>query len=195
MRNKLGKFSRSQHRVVLQIFTAGWTQASQHQSFEWASRSLTTIACFGLQSDVHTYTCVCVRAHVCACVYICVCVCVCDTSATFNFTARVSFVISNICCLFHHERSGVDMWDTYQCTAHLLLYIFFYCIFYFQSSLNQHGLTLFPAWICNHVHSIVWYEIIYPLSNVNGTAVEVWQWISNFISHFIVEVIDYPCWE
>ena len=30
---------------------------------------------------------------------------------------------------------------------------------------NLHGLTLIPAWICNHIHYKVWDEIIYPLLN------------------------------
>ena len=35
--------------------------------------------------------------------------------------------------------------------------------------------------------------ITYPLSNFNSTAVEVWEWISNFIPHFTGHVISYPC--
>ena len=30
----------------------------------------------------------------------------------------------------------------------------------------------------------MWYEITYPIPNFNGVAIEVWEWISNFISHF-----------
>ena len=36
-------------------------------------------------------------------------------------------------------------------------------------------------------------EITYPIPNVNGATVKVWEWISNFIPHFIMEVITYPC--
>ena len=39
--------------------------------------------------------------------------------------------------------------------------------------------------------SKVVYEITYPLPNFNGTTVEVWEWISNFIPHFPVHVITY----
>ena len=33
------------------------------------------------------------------------------------------------------------------------------------------------------------YEITYPFPNFNGTAVEVCEWINNFILHFTVHVI------
>ena len=36
-------------------------------------------------------------------------------------------------------------------------------------------------------------SITYPFANFNGRAIEVWEWISNFISHFIIDVITYPC--
>ena len=35
-------------------------------------------------------------------------------------------------------------------------------------------------------------EITYPLENFNGYSVKVWEWISNFIPHFIMNVITYP---
>ena len=37
----------------------------------------------------------------------------------------------------------------------------------------------------------MWDEIIYPFPN--GTTIEVWEWISNFISHFIMDIITNPC--
>ena len=39
----------------------------------------------------------------------------------------------------------------------------------------------------------VWDEIIYPFPNFNGGTVDVWEWKSNFIPHFITDVITYPC--
>ena len=36
-------------------------------------------------------------------------------------------------------------------------------------------------------------ENAYPFPNFNGVAVEVWEWISNFIPHF-TRVITYPYW-
>ena len=41
----------------------------------------------------------------------------------------------------------------------------------------------------NHMPSKVWDGIIYPFPNFNGGTVEVWEWISNFIPHFIMDVI------
>ena len=38
----------------------------------------------------------------------------------------------------------------------------------------------------------VWYEIIYTIPNFNGGAVEVWEWKSNLIPHFVMDVITYP---
>ena len=35
----------------------------------------------------------------------------------------------------------------------------------------------------------MWDEIIYPFTNFNGYTVEVWEWVSNFIQQFIVDVI------
>ena len=46
-----------------------------------------------------------------------------------------------------------------------------------------------------HLPSKVWDEITYPLQNLNGEAVEVLEWISNFTPHFIMDVITYPCWD
>ena len=40
----------------------------------------------------------------------------------------------------------------------------------------------------------MWDEIIYPFPNFNGCTIEVWEWISNFTPHFIMDVITYPCW-
>ena len=45
--------------------------------------------------------------------------------------------------------------------------------FYCSSPFYWHGLTVFPAWICNHVHYKVWDEITYPFLNFNGCTVEV----------------------
>ena len=32
-------------------------------------------------------------------------------------------------------------------------------------------------------------DITYPFPNLHGTAVEVWEWISNFIAHFIMQLL------
>ena len=38
-------------------------------------------------------------------------------------------------------------------------------------------------------------DITYPFQNVNGEAIDVSEWLSNFILHFIVDVITYPWWD
>ena len=60
---------------------------------------------------------------------------------------------------------------------------------------TKQGLTLIPACISNHMASKVWDEITYPFPNLNGWSVEVWEWISHFIPHSIMDVITYPCWD
>ena len=45
-----------------------------------------------------------------------------------------------------------------------------------------HGITLTPAWMNNHRHSIVWYEFTHPFPNFHDSTVE---WINSFISQLI----------
>ena len=40
---------------------------------------------------------------------------------------------------------------------------------------------------------IVRCKAIFP--NFNSCSIEVWEWISNFIPHFIMNVITYQCWD
>ena len=61
-----------------------------------------------------------------------------------------------------------------------------------RSPFHWHGLTLIPAWINNHMHSISWDGITYPFPNFNACAVEFREWISNFTPHYIKGVITYP---
>ena len=63
------------------------------------------------------------------------------------------------------------------------------------NSFYLHGLTLIPVFISNHIHYKMWDEIVYPFQNFNGAIVEVWELISNFISHFNGHGITYPCWD
>ena len=67
-------------------------------------------------------------------------------------------------------------------------------------SLLRHGLILIPTWISNHMPDEIWDAITYPFPNLNGAAVDVLEWISNFIPHLIVDVMlihagikVYPC--
>ena len=61
-------------------------------------------------------------------------------------------------------------------------------------SFYSHGLTLIPTWISNHIPRKVWNEITYPFPNFNGATVEFREWINNFISHFVMDLITSPCW-
>ena len=40
----------------------------------------------------------------------------------------------------------------------------------------------------------VWDEITYQFPNINGATIEVWEWLSYFILHFMIDVITYPIW-
>ena len=42
---------------------------------------------------------------------------------------------------------------------------------------------------------MVWDEITYPFPNFNGGTVVVWEWLSNLIPYFIMDVITYPYWD
>ena len=42
------------------------------------------------------------------------------------------------------------------------------------------------------MRSKIWDKITYQFPNFNGTTVEVWKWVSNFVPHFIMDVITYP---
>ena len=61
-------------------------------------------------------------------------------------------------------------------------------------TVSCYGWVLGPrlGWISNYIHYKGWDEITYPFPNFNGTTVEVWEWITNFIPHFTEHVIIYP---
>ena len=50
-----------------------------------------------------------------------------------------------------------------------------------------------PASIRNYTHYKMWDEISYPFPNFNGSTVDVWEWITDFIPHFIMDVLTYGC--
>ena len=43
------------------------------------------------------------------------------------------------------------------------------------------------------MHGKVWDDIIYPFPNFNGSTIEVWDGIIDFIPNFIMYVTPYPC--
>ena len=56
-------------------------------------------------------------------------------------------------------------------------------------------LTLIPTWINNRMRSKVWDIITCPLPNFSGVIIEVWEWVSNWIPHFMMDVIIYSDWD
>ena len=73
--------------------------------------------------------------------------------------------------------------------SHATAVIVFHFVFFPRGPFYQHGLPLIPAWISNHMSSQVWDEITCPFTNFNRCTIEVWEWISNSIPHFIMDVI------
>ena len=72
---------------------------------------------------------------------------------------------------------------------------------YGRNKNRLHGLlllawiNLISAWISEYIHYKLWEEITYPFPNFNGCTVEVWEWIWNFLPHFIMNVFTYLCWD
>ena len=103
-------------------------------------------------------------------------------------------------CVRHFSIS-----DTSRCRLREYLAIAYcinFCVFgWYKSnetiwaSFYWHGLTLTRAGISNYIHYKVWGEITNPFLHFDGSTVEVWEWISNFIPHFTGHVITYPCWD
>ena len=55
-----------------------------------------------------------------------------------------------------------------------------------------HGLTLITAWICYPMPSKMWGEITYPFLNFNCVSIEIYDWISNFVPHLIINIATNP---
>ena len=69
-----------------------------------------------------------------------------------------------------------------------------YTLFPVTSDPFYYGLTLISARISSNMHYKMRDEITYPFPNFNDCTVEVWEWISNFVSHLTVHVVTYPRW-
>ena len=50
---------------------------------------------------------------------------------------------------------------------------------------------LISAWISNYIHNKVWTELLIHSQTSTVATVEVWEWISNFIPHFMMNVITH----
>ena len=46
--------------------------------------------------------------------------------------------------------------------------------------------------MCKYIDCKVWDEITYPFPNFNDEAVEIWEWISNFIPHYSTSLAPTP---
>ena len=90
-----------------------------------------------------------------------------------------------------------NVWDA--ALLHLLVYSIEEYTAMFPKCSKHHGLNLAMwfnfnpnTWMSNYIYYKVWHKIIYQFPNFNGEAVEVWEWINNFIAHFTWYVITYP---
>ena len=59
-------------------------------------------------------------------------------------------------------------------------------LLYTLSPFHWFELISIPAWTSDHMPNKMWDEITFPFPNFNGANVEVWGWIRNFITHFIM---------
>ena len=68
-----------------------------------------------------------------------------------------------------------------------------------QNTHGWHRLLLHNKCILSELFNRSIYDCVYGITNLflnfNGCTVEVWEWISNSIPHFIVGVIPYPWWD
>ena len=64
-------------------------------------------------------------------------------------------------------------------------------------STSKHELISIPVWIGHHIPSKVWDQMTRSFPNFNSCSctVDVWEWLSNSISYFTMDVITYPCWD
>ena len=58
---------------------------------------------------------------------------------------------------------------------------------------SQDPLTWFNFNPSMDTENVVWNHLPFP--NCKDATVEVWEWISNFILHYIMDIITYPCWD
>ena len=101
----------------------------------------------------------------------------CDNSHKPNYTR-------NITC-YNHKRNNAR--EVGRSLTRLFLCYWIdatVCVGRLLVAICPHGLTLIAAWISNHTSSKVWDEINHQFPNFNGATIEVWDWISNFISHY-----------
>ena len=89
----------------------------------------------------------------------------------------------------YHLTKMLSVCQHFSFSATVLEYMKAICMFYGIYSTSE----AVPAWMNNYIHYKMWDEITYSFPNFNGAAIEVCEWISNFIPHFTVHVITYSC--
>ena len=67
--------------------------------------------------------------------------------------------------------------------------------YFLMEPLLQTWFNFNPSMDKNHLPGKVWDEITYPFLSFDGATVEVLEWISNFTPHFMMDVINNPCWD
>ena len=116
-------------------------------------------------------------------VYTCVCMCL-TTDAAETQTQIYDIIFNWLFKLIHTKQLFTFHTSKYKVTHHILG---------IRGPFYHHGSPLIAILISNYIHHKVWGEIIFPFADVNGFAVEVWEWISNRIPKFTVYVFTYPC--
>ena len=95
------------------------------------------------------------------------------------------YLIMQNCLPCHNREAELHSRSHEVCTQAGRILLLMLCYIFFGScssplvmlliiTKTQHGITLFPALISNHIHYIVWNEISYPFPNFTGTAIGVW---------------------
>ena len=64
--------------------------------------------------------------------------------------------------------------------------------FYFVSDVTKLGE---PSPFTDMVQLESQHEMTYLFLNLNGCIIDVWELISNFIPHFVTDMITYPYWD
>ena len=57
---------------------------------------------------------------------------------------------------------------------------------------HLHRVSVIPVGISNYIQCKMWDEVTYLFPNFSGVTIIVWEWISNLISH---DMINYACWD
>ena len=90
-----------------------------------------------------------------------------------------------------HVMRITHLWFTAVLWIQRATHLFEYAIFLEHSHFKY---TIYVTYYMAFLSSKMCEEIIYPLLNFSGYTVGIWEWISNFFSHFMMDAITYLCW-